>query len=110
MVDFNIFKFEIEIRKVFDKGQIDKMYRQMYNVAVEVASRDAKIALASELAEHFDSLYGGKGEEQITESALSIPVRVSAYKRARIDFHLGNMMHALELYVKSKIRDKTSDD
>lgn len=101
MVQVN-FNFPASILRAFEKRQIDKMYSEMYKVAVESASNDTQIYQASQLADYMATGFGSEDNEGPGESVLSRQSRVLAYKSARIDYHLGNMMHALELYVQSR--------
>jgi len=101
--DFNIAKFNIPIsvKKAFDKGKIADSYRQMYSVADELASIEAERRQTQKMAEYFDSTLGS-AESAAQPSIIKTQSQVIDYKNERIDYHMKNMMHLLELYAESR--------
>jgi len=101
--DFNLAKFNIpiSIRRAFDKGKIADSYRQMYMVADELASIEAERRQTQKMAEHFDSTLGS-AEDTAQPSIIKTQSQIIDYKNERIDYHMKNMMHLLELYAKSR--------
>jgi hypothetical protein len=100
--DFNIAKFNvpISVKKAFDKGKIADSYRQMYVVADELASIEAGRRQTQKTAEYFDSKYGS-AEDATQPSMIMVQSRIIDYKNKRVDYHMKNMMHLLELYAES---------
>ncbi len=103
--DINIVKYlSLNIKKAFDKGEIDKVYRDIYDTAVSFAARDTKpyvdktmLKWQEELRSHTDNL----------ESPASRVCKMVDYKNERIQFHLDQMYKLLELYAKSKSSDSS---
>lgn len=97
--DFNLAKFNIpiSIRREFDKGKIADSYRQMYQVAVELASVEAKVRQFQKYAEYARNILN---EDQ--PSLGKLMKGVVGYQSKRIDYHMNNMMHLLELYAQSR--------
>ena len=100
--DFNLAKVSIPIsvRRAFDKGKIADSYRQMYVVADKLASIEAERRQTQKMAEYFDSTYGS-AEDAAQPSILKTQSQIIDYRNERIDYHMKNMMHLLELYAKS---------
>lgn len=99
--DFNLAKFNIpvSIRREFDKGKIADSYRQMYQVAVELASIEAKARESQTYGEYVGNILNKGDEDQ--PSLGKMMKRVVNYQNKRIDYHMKNMMHLLELYAES---------
>ena len=102
--DFNIAKFNIpiSIKRAFDKGKIADSYRQMYAVADQLASKEAQRRQLQKLGEYFDDSEFGTIEDNDKPSLLKTQSQVLDYKDKRIDYHMKNMIHLLELYVTSR--------
>jgi len=102
LADFNLAKFNIPvgIRRAFDEGKIADLYRQMYAAADEFASREAERRLTQKRAEYLDSRMGS-AKDAAEPSIIKIQSRVIDYKNKRINYHMKNMMHLLELYAES---------
>ena len=100
--DFNLAKVSIPIsvRRAFDKGKIADSYRRMYVVADELASIEAGRRQMQKTAEYFDSKYGS-AEDATQPSIIKIQSQIIDYKNERLDYHMKNMMHLLELYAES---------
>lgn len=98
-IDFNLAKFNIpvSVQRAFDKGKIADSYRQMYQVAVELASIEAKVRQLQKYGE-----YAGNILNKDQPSLGKIMKRVVDYQNKRIDYHMNNMMHLLELYAESR--------
>jgi len=105
--DFNLAKFNIPISilRAFDKGKIADSYRQMYMVADELASIEAGRRQTQKMAEYFDSTLGS-AENTAQPSIIKTQSQVIDYKNERIDYHMKNMMHLLELYAESRQKGK----
>ena len=111
--DFNIAKFSIpvSIRRAFDRGEVDKSYREMYKVADELASADAKRYEAQKMAEYRDS-HRVRGHPGVGELPSIVPVKkqVLDYRNGRLEYHMQNMIHMLELYVASRQKEQTQEN
>jgi hypothetical protein len=101
-IDFNLAKFNIPIsvQRAFDKGKIADSYRQMYQVAVELASIEAKAREFQTYGEYAGNILNKEDEDQ--PSLGKMMKRVVNYQNKRIDYHMQNMMHLLELYAESR--------
>lgn len=109
-MDFNLAKLNIPIsvRRAFDEGKIADLYQEMYRVADESASVEAERRLTQRRAEYFDSILGAaQGAAQ--PSIIKTQSRVIDYKARRIDYHMKNMMHLLELYAQSRQKGSSPD-
>jgi hypothetical protein len=106
MPDINIIKnLRIDIKKAFDKGDIDKLYTKMYQLADENAVSDLRRYSAMKQAELLHRV--NKGDEPATES-LKFVKQLHDYRNKRFKFHLDSMFRLLELYIKSKAADKSA--
>lgn len=103
MPDLNIAKFNIpiKIKRAFDKGKIADSYRQMYLIADELASAEAQRRQAQKTIEYFDSKFGNV-EDNAQPSIIKTQSQILDYKNKRLDYHMKNMIHLLELYVTSR--------
>jgi hypothetical protein len=100
MPDINIIKnLRIDIKKAFDKGDIDKLYTKMYQLADENAVADLRRYSAMKKAELLHKV--NKGDDPATES-LKLVKQLHDYRSKRFKFHLDSMFRLLELYVQSK--------
>ena len=97
--DFNLAKFNIpiSIRKSFNEGKIADSYREMFSVAVELASIEAEARKSQKCGE-----YLGNVLNKDQPSLGKIMKRVVDYQNKRIEYHMNNMMHLLELYAQSR--------
>jgi hypothetical protein len=100
MPDINIVKYlSVNIKKAFDKGEIDKVYRDMYNTAEIIAAEETRHFMNKMLLEWQEKMFGIGGNQEDTEPSFTI---IPEYKSKRIQFHLDQMYRLLELYAKSK--------
>ncbi len=100
IVENIIGNLSLNIKKLFDKGEIDKLYKQMYSTALSIAARETldyinKMALKDK-EQRFG--IGGKNKGKPGFIISKIP----DYENGRIQFHLDQMFKLLELYAKSK--------
>jgi hypothetical protein len=102
--DFNSAKLNIpiNIRKAFDEGKIAKAYREMYNEARRMAGEEAGEYLGIEMRERLDSPIDDKRRRKTTDMLKE----AQKNKDARVRYHMENMIHLLELYVRSKHDDR----
>jgi len=102
MPDLNIAKFNIpvKIKRAFDNGKIADSYKQMYLVADKLASVEATRRQVQKAAEYIVNIGNEEGEDQ--QSIIKTTSKVLDYKNDRIDYHMKNMIHLLELYVTSR--------
>jgi len=101
MPDINIIKnLTIDIKKAFDKGDIDKLYTKIYQVADENAVADLRRYSAMKRAELLQRINRGDAPE-----TLKFVKQLQNYRNKRFKFHLDHMFRLLELYVKSKTAD-----
>jgi len=97
-----IINIPAEIRNAFKKGQIDKLYRLMYEEADRLSAIETQKYLTQKKREYIDSI-GVERERkgsQTTVSSFTKPLL--AYKNRRLKYHLDKMTYLLELYVQSK--------
>jgi len=101
MPDVNIVKYlSVNIKKAFDKGEIDKLYMAMYKTAKNIAVEETKNYMITMRQEYFEKKFGladSRGEEP--HLLLS---KIAEYRSGRIQFHLDQMFKLLDLYAKSK--------
>ena len=98
--DVNIIKnLSLKFQKAFDKGEIDKLYLEIYMKAEEIAEVETanfKIQMGQQC---FESEYGlSDSKEEIKWQ----PSKILEYRNSRIQFHIDQMFKLLELYAKSK--------
>lgn len=105
-MDINIAKFVIpvHIRKAFDKGQVDKVYKEMYLLADQLAAHETRIYMARKPSELLDEkIQLMKGAKAKRESwSTRVMKQISDYKARRLKCHLDNMYKLLELYARTK--------
>ena len=105
-MDFNITKFNIpiHIKKAFDKGEIDKVYKEMYFLADDLAVIETKRYMARKGSEFLDQKIretkGGGNRQEGWASKTS--KQISVYRDRRLKYHIDNMYKLLELYTKAK--------
>lgn len=105
LADFNIAKFNIpiSIKRAFDKGKIADSYRQMYVVAEKLAAKEATTYMLHKGREHMLSKIprgrSGVGKEP---SVIEVEKQVLDYKNERLDHHMQNMIHLLEIYAAGR--------
>ncbi len=104
--EFNLAKFSIpiSIKKAFEKGKIDDTYRRMYVVADELALFEAKrISEQSYRDDMLKKLFKGSQNENTPAPTLNDPLKVLVeYREKRLDYHMQNMIHLLEVYAKQR--------
>jgi hypothetical protein len=101
MPDINIVKYlSVNIKKAFDKGEIDKLYKAMYKTANNIASEETRNYLITFRQKYFEKKFGLDSSESNNQGFLLS--KIPEYKSQRIQFHLDHMFKLLELYVKSK--------
>ncbi len=106
MIEYNIAKFEIpiHIRKAYDKGKIDEVYRGIYALSDELAATETRRYMATKpselLEERIQTMQGGKPKK--TSWSTRVIKQISIYREQRTTYHLENMLKLLELYAKSK--------
>jgi hypothetical protein len=99
--DINIVKYlSVNIKKAFDKGEIDKLYKQMYETAESIAKKETLEYVNKTMLEYQEKTFGIGGTDK--ENSLLIVSKIPDYKNNRIQFHLDQMYKLLELYAKSK--------
>jgi hypothetical protein len=98
-IDFNLAKFNVpvSVQRAFDKGKVADSYREMYLVAVELASTEAKVRQSQKYAEYARNILN---EDQ--PSLGKLMKGVVGYQGRRIDYHMKNMIRVLELYAESR--------
>jgi len=100
MPDINIVKnLSLEIQKAFDKGEIDKLYKRMYETAESIAARETRLYMGKVVLEWKEKIRLPDKDYETPESRLS---KIADYRNNRIQFHLDQMYKLLELYAKSK--------
>jgi len=102
MPDFPIIKIDklsFDLKKLFDKGQIDKLYEKIYRLSVKIAEEETERYITKIFVEDEEREFGLlpklKPEKQSD-------TRIPKYTEKRIQFHLDQMYKLLELYAKSK--------
>jgi hypothetical protein len=95
MADLNIAKFNIPIKvqKDFDKGKIADSYNGMITVANEVAANET-LAYSRQIARKL-------ADAKLTGVEVDAYGEALKYKNERIDYHMKNMIHLMELHVAS---------
>jgi len=103
MPDFNLAKISvpIKIKRAFEKGKIPTSYQEMYFLADKLASMDAFNRQSQEMGEYFDSEFSNN-EEDFRISLMKTQSKVFDYKARRLEHHMKNMIHMLELYISSR--------
>lgn len=106
MIDYNIAKFEIpvHIKKAYDKGKIDEVYKGIYAVADQLAAAETRRFMATKpseyLEERIQTAEGAKPKK--TSWSTRVMKQISKYREQRTEYHLENMLKLLELYAQSK--------
>jgi len=98
LTDFNLAKVNIPIsvQRAFDKGKVAESYRQMYQVAVELASAEAKVRQSQKYAEYCRNILRND-QPSLGELMKGVP----GYQSKRIEHHMNKMIRLLELYTQS---------
>jgi len=91
--------FSLKILKVFDRGEIDRLYQGMYDTAEHIAATETRLYKAQVLLEWRNELLTSETPRETSESRFN---RVAEYRKNRLQFHLDQMSKLLQLYVKSK--------
>jgi hypothetical protein len=100
MPDINIVKYlSVNIKKAFDKGEIDKVYRDMYVTAEKIANVEYNNYRIQFRQEYIEKKMRLSSQNKDNELHLS---NIYKYRNERIQFHLDQMYRLLELYAKSK--------
>jgi len=105
-MDYNIAKFEIpvHIKKAYDKGKIDEVYRGVYALADELAAIETRRFMATKpselLEERIQAVKGAKPKK--TSWSTRVIKQISTYRHQRTEYHLEKMLKLLELYARSK--------
>lgn len=100
MPDINIIKFlSVNIKKAFDKGEIDKVYKSIYATANGIAAEETKTYMISMRQKYLENKVGFTKSEEDKHLLLS---KIPDYKNERIQFHIEQMFRLLDLYVSSK--------
>jgi hypothetical protein len=102
--DLNIAKFNIpiKIQRAFDRGKIAYSYKEMYMVADKLASIEAQRRQLQKLGEYLDDSGFEAIKDDDKPSLMKTQTQILDYKNERIDYHMKNMIHMLELYVTSR--------
>ena len=110
---------KIDIRKLFDKGEIDKLYWKMYLVADELSYIETKRWMAKRagewrelLADKLAERLSNREKDTLGDGELNRLMSVKPlanYRNKRLKVHLDYMFRLLELYVKSKANNETAD-
>jgi hypothetical protein len=107
MPDFPILKFNtlsLDLKKLFDKGQIDRLYEKMYRLAVKIAKEETERYILKINAEDEEREVGLR--QKVSAERQSV-TRIPNFTDKRIQFHLDNMFRLMELYVKLKSSDSS---
>jgi hypothetical protein len=100
----------LDLKKLFDKGEIDKLYTKMYQLADENAVSDLQRYSAmkrAELLRKMNELVMNPQDGDPAAEKLKFVRQLHDYRSKRFKFHLDSMFRLLELYVKSKSTDKS---
>jgi hypothetical protein len=95
--DFNITKFSIpvSITNAFDKGKIAESYERMYGIAEKLAARELRLFYSQKVVELQSDVISGVEKP----SVVKVTREMQEYKNQRLDYHMNNMIHILEMYV-----------
>lgn len=106
MMDVNIAKFNIpiHIRKAFDQGKIDKVYKDIYLLADELAAIDTRRYMTKKPSEYLEEkIQEMKGvDPKKTSWPSRVTKQIFAYRERRFKYHVDNMYRLLELHVRAK--------
>jgi len=93
----------IEFKDLFDKGEIDRLYSRMYEVADTIALGEAARYENLKRLE-LNREFFVSDPRSPTPDTFKFVKQVRKFRNTRLDFHLHNMCHLLELYVQSKTK------
>ncbi|MBM3175737.1 MAG: hypothetical protein FJZ93_08475 [Chloroflexi bacterium] len=98
--DFNITKFNIpvSVTKAFDKGKIAESYERMYGVAEKLAAMDLRLFYSQKVVELQSDVISGVEKLSVVE----VTREMQEYKNQRLNYHMNNMIHILEMHVTSR--------
>lgn len=107
-MDLNIAKFNIpiHIKKAFDKGQIDKVYKELYLLADKLTAIDTRRYMAKKPSEFLEEKIHEmeSADCKKTSWASRATKQIFAYRERRFKYHMDNMYKLLELYAKAKTK------
>lgn len=93
------------MKKAFDKGDIDKLYSKMYQVADSLSASETRRYIAKKGIEFSEKMITHLANKNGESHTLRLTKQISNYRNNRLKFHLDYMFRLLELYVKSKTTD-----
>jgi len=93
----------LDMKKLFDKGEIDLLYSRMYEVADTIALGEAARYENLKRLE-FNREYLSSDPRGPAPDTLKVVRQVRKFRNTRLDFHLRNMCHLLEIYAQSKTK------
>lgn len=93
----------LNIQKLFLKGDIARVYSKMYSIAEEIAIHEVKQKQHS-LINKADRRF------KKTKDIFSFPDEVSKYKEKRIQHHINEMKELLKMREELKENKKTEND
>ena len=97
----NIFNFDLQnLHKLFKKGNIVKLYHQMYALAEELAIHDMDVHM---------TMIDKKSKEKPEENKSSIEKwveKVFEYRDQRFEYHFNQMKELLKMKIKEDEKDK----
>jgi hypothetical protein len=85
MPDINIFKnfsFSPKFQKAFDKGEIDKLYRNMYRTAESIAVVETRLYISQKSLEAQEKEFGIGGKTE--DNSTFIMSKIADYRNERI--------------------------
>jgi hypothetical protein len=94
----------LDLKKLFDKGEIDKLYNKMYEVADTIAGSEAARYENLKRLEHYHELSISDPRGPMP-STLKVVRQVRKFRNTRLDLHLRNMCHLLEIYAQAKTKN-----
>ena len=93
----------IEFKDLFDKGEIDRLYSRMYEVAdtkaLGEAARYERIKRLELNREFFVS-----DPRDLAHDTIKLAKQVEKYRITRLTLYLNQMCHLVELYAQSKTK------
>ncbi len=96
-----------EMKIAFDAGQIEKLYRSMYELADEIASFELERRREFETDTLFRTRSPFNARERRTEPLGRL---ASEFKNSRVEFHMNKMQRLLELYAAMKRAEKAAEN
>lgn len=103
LAEYNMFKLSVpvNVRKAIKQGKIVDSYREIYDLANSIASKEALELMQGRAQEYLDSKYIIRARG----SDLSIPgIKKEGfeYKKERLQYHLKNLIKLTEVSLKAQ--------